>query len=232
MLIKTIKLTVSVCVAVACGAAATAALAAPVPGATYEARTAGGAYVVFTVSADGREVTSYEITGVVGDTCQFSAEGTRPSFPGAAIRNNAFSYGFGGQAFSFKGKFPGPRSASGSFHFHNDAVGTAKACDSGIVQWTATAKGQSYATRVSLSQVAGARLGGRVTSKHASCVASRAVTLWLGRQKIHSTVSTRNGSYGFARTALVRGRRVHVTVAVRSVQSAVCRAASSHTVGA
>ena len=68
MLFKTIKLTVSVCVAVACGAGATAALAASVPGATYKGRTAGGAYVVFTVSADGRKVSSYEITGVVGDT--------------------------------------------------------------------------------------------------------------------------------------------------------------------
>ena len=251
------RLGVVACVLVACGTAATAALATPVPGATYNGRTPNGAYVVFTVSADGSEVDSYEITGVIGDTCQFSAEGTPPAFPGAPITNNAFSYGFGGQAFNFAGTFPGAQSATGTYHFHNDALGTAKACDSGVVQWDATTTATpppngnggngegsnggsnkspggrlSYATRVSFRRIALTRLGGRITSKAAGCVGSRAVTLWLGKRKIRSTRSAKNGTYRFARTSLLRGRKVHVTVAVRTVTAAVCRAASSKTVGA
>ena len=213
-------------------ATAAPALASPVSGATYDGRTANGAYVRFTVSANGTQVDSYEITGVVGDTCQFSAQGTEPAFPGAPIKSNAFTYGFD-QAFSFSGRFPGARSATGTFHFHRDAIGAQPACDSGIVHWTATTTaGTAVKTRVSLHTMAVSRLGGRITAESATCTRSRTVTLWRGKHEIRSTRSGRGGSYWFARTAAVRGRRVHVTVAERTVKGAICGAASSNTVGA
>ena len=219
-------------VALLCAATAVPALASPVPGATYNGRTADGAYVVFTVSTNGTQVDSYEITGVVGDTCQFSAQGTEPAFPGAPIKSNAFTYGFA-QAFSFSGRFPGARSATGTFHFHRDAIGAQPACDSGVVRWTATTTaGTAVKTRVSLHTMALSRLGGRIIAKSATCTRSRTVTLWRGKHEIRSTRSGRGGSYWFARTAAVRGRRVHVTVAERTVKGAVCGAASSNTVGA
>ena len=219
-------------VAVVCAATAVPALASSVPGATYNGRTAGGAYVRFTVSADGRQVNSYEITGVIGDTCQFSAQGNEPAFPGAPITNNAFSYGFD-QAFSFSGRFSGAQSAMGTYQFHRDAIGGQPACDSGIVRWTATTAAKpTVKTSVSLHKMARARLGGRIIGEGGICTRSRTVTLWRGKHKIRSTRSGKGGSYWFARTAAVRGQRVHVTVAKRTVTGAICSAASSITVGA
>ena len=244
-------------VAVVCAATAVPALASSVPGATYNGRTAGGAYVRFTVSADGRQVNSYEITGVIGDTCQFSAQGNEPAFPGAPITNNAFSYGFD-QAFSFSGRFSGAQSAMGTYQFHRDAIGGQPACDSGVVRWTATTTAKpktteptasgptgsgptgsgptgsepTVRTSVSLHKMARARLGGRITAEGGICTRSRTVTLWRGKHKIRSTRSGKGGSYRFARTAAVRGQRVHVTVAKRTVTGAICSAASSNTVGA
>ena len=187
---------------------------------------------MFTVSADGSQVDSYEITGVIGDTCQFSAEGNEPAFPGAPIEHNAFTYGFD-QVFSFSGEFDGAQSATGTFHFHRDAIGAQPACDSGVVRWTATTTaGTAVKTRVSLHTMALSRLGGRIIAKSATCTRSRTVTLWRGKHEIRSTRSGRGGSYWFARTATVRGRLVHVTVATRMVTGAVCGAASSKTIGA
>jgi hypothetical protein len=219
-------------VAVVCAATAVPALASPVPGATYNGRTANGAYVRFTVSANGTQVDSYEITGVVGDTCQFSAQGTEPAFPGAPIKSNAFTYGFD-QAFSLSGRFPGARSATGTFHFHRDAIGAQPACDSGVVRWTATTTaGTAVKTRVSLHTMALSRLGGRITAKSATCTRGRTVRLWRGKHELRSTRSGKGGSFWFAHTAALRGRRVHVTVAKRAVRGAICGAASSNTVGA
>jgi hypothetical protein len=217
-------------VAVAFAATAVPALASPVSGATYNGRTADGAYVRFTVSANGKQVDSYEITGVVGDTCQFSAEGNAPAFPGAPIKGNAFTYGFDG-AFSFSGKFNGAQSATGTYHFHRNAVGAQPACDSGVVSWTATAAKTTIQTRVSLRKMALSRIGGQITAGRGTCTRSRTVTLWRGNKKIRSTRSGNGGSYWFARTAAVRGRRVHVTVATRMVTGAICSAATSKTVG-
>jgi len=248
-------------VALLCAATAVPALASPVPGATYNGRTADGAYVVFTVSADVSQVNSYEITGVIGDTCQFSAEGNEPAFPGAPIENNAFTYGFD-QVFSFSGDFDGAQSATGTYHFHRDAIGKQPACDSGVVSWTASttdeptvtrappsgspsptgssscprgcasSSSQFIKTRVSLHTMAFSRLGGRITASGATCTRGRIVTLWRGKRRIRSTRSGKGGSYWFARTATVRGRLVHVTVATRMVTGAICGAASSKTIGA
>jgi hypothetical protein len=254
------ELRVLVFAAIVCAAVAVPALASPVPGATYNGRTADGAYVRFTVSANGKQVDAYEITGVIGDTCQFSAEGNQPAFPGAPITGNGFTYGFDG-AFSFSGKFNGAQSASGTYHFHRNAVGTQPGCDSGVVSWTATTTAKPGAsptpggtsptpgtsstsgtpgtpgmatvkTRVSLRKMALARLGGQITAARGTCTRSRIVTLWRGNKKIRSTRSGNRGSYSFARTASVRGRRVHVTVAKSTVTGAICSAASSKTVGA
>jgi len=245
-------------VAVVCAVSAVPALASPVAGATYNGRTADGAYVRFTVSANGTQVNSYEITGVIGDTCQFSAQGNEPAFPGAPIKGNAFTYGFDG-AFSFSGKFNGAHSATGTYHFHRDAIGAQPACDSGVVSWTATTgtpgtsptSGTSptpgtpgtsptsgtpgmptVKTRVSLRKMALARLGGQITAARGTCTRSRTVTLWRGKKRIRSTRSGKRGSYWFARTASIRDRRVHVTVAKSTVTGAICSAASSKTVGA
>jgi hypothetical protein len=84
-----------------------------------------------------------------------------------------------------------------------------------------------YASHVSLQRMARRRLGGRITSKAVSCRSSRTVTLWLGRRKVRWTRSAKNGTYWFARSSSVRGRRVHVSVARRTVTAAVCGAASS-----
>jgi hypothetical protein len=228
--------------------------AGPVPGATYNARTTDGSYVVFTVSADGTKVISYEITGAMGPACQFTGEGGPPDFPGAPITNNSFTYSLG-NALTFAGTFTGPQSATGTYHFHNDALGPTPACDSGVVSWTATTTAKphggsggggggtggpgsgggtlSYRTQVSLHRIAASRLGGRITSRHAGCAARRTVTLWLGKRAIHKTRSAQNGAYRFARTHSVRGRKVHVTVAMRKLTAAaVCGAAASKPIGA
>jgi hypothetical protein len=76
------------------------------------------------------------------------------------------------------------------------------------------------------------RLGGQITAKRATCTRSRTVTLWWGKREIRRTRTGKRGSYSFARTAAVRGRRVHVTVAKLTVSGAICSAASSKTVGA
>jgi hypothetical protein len=125
-------------VAVLFGAVETFAAAADaVPGAVYSGWAADGAKVTFTVSNDGTMITSYRISGVPASTCDFEAGESAPEWKGTPISNNSFDYTVG-TAISFKGRFTGPQSASGTFRLTQPAVGNAPACDSGTVSWTAT----------------------------------------------------------------------------------------------
>lgn len=121
----------------ASGAAAAAADADPIAGATYNGVAADGATVTFTVSSDGTLVDSYKVSGVHVGACQFVGEGDTGIWPGAPIANDAFEYQFY-DAILFAGTFPGAQSASGTFRFYDPATSETAACDTGSVSWTAT----------------------------------------------------------------------------------------------
>jgi len=123
------------------GAGFAAAAAQPVAGATYSGTAADGGSVTFTVSSDGTLVDSYEISGVSGmepngGTCSFLGEGELGDWPGAPITGEVFSYDIG-SSLHFQGSFTGAQAASGTFRFDDPAAGTAPACDTGVVTWSA-----------------------------------------------------------------------------------------------
>ncbi len=118
--------------------AASAALAQPVPRATYTGVASDYAQITFTVPADGSSISSYSITNAQGNTCTFDGNGVLGSWPGTEIVNGAFDYAIG-SSFTFQGTFPGAQSAAGTFQFDNPANGEAPACMTGTVSWTATA---------------------------------------------------------------------------------------------
>ncbi|MGO9976526.1 MAG: hypothetical protein ACLP01_27695 [Solirubrobacteraceae bacterium] len=227
------------------------ALARVVPGATYQGKATDFAKVTFTVSANGEMVTSYSITDVRGNTCTFSGDGVAGSWAGTPIVNGAFVYMLG-SGLTFRGTFPGAQTASGTFQFHNNAVpGSAPACDSGVVSWTATTtaggnggsgKGGSgtrgsgtgpgahtalAATHVTFGKLSRTRIGGRLRSSSKNCLMSRTVILMRGSKRITTTRTKANGTYSFVRSGKVRGQRVHVQVTARTLASTLCEAALS-----
>lgn len=203
--------------------------------------------MTFTVSSDGTIVTSYRITNVHADNCQFTAEGDQGVWEGAPIVNNAFQYTYY-DAILFRGTFPGAQSASGQFRLYNHATSATAACDTGTVSWTATtatsptgssgtggpgrgtgpnAAKHHFATRVALRKLSTKRLGGRISSANKACRAGRTVILWRGSHRVASTKSKTDGSYSFVRSASVRGRRVRASSAVRTIRAGICAAGSS-----
>jgi len=225
-----------------------AAVAAPVPGATYNGVASDGGGVSFTLSQDGTLVVSYQLRGVPGNTCQFNADGGAEVWAGAPIEQNAFSYKEG-NALSFQGSFPGAQTASGSFQLHQDANGRSPACDTGVVTWTASTTSaprggpggagpggsgsgpgshrRSYATRVSLREASSQLLAGRVVSAVGACRAQRTVILWRGSRRIASTRTKRGGRFTFARSIEMRGRAIRASAPSRKVPTGACAAASS-----
>jgi hypothetical protein len=231
------------------------AAADPIAGATYSGVATDGADVGFTLSADGTLVTSYRITGVKANTCQFIAEGDNGVWRGAAIVAGAFTYTLDG-AILFQGTFPGAQSASGTFRLYDGATSATAACDTGIVSWTATTTAtpppgtggsgpsgggsgatsgggtggsqgkHAIATRVSFRELSRKRIGGRIRSSSATCRAARTVILWRGSRRIGSTKSKANGSFWFRRTARTHGR-VRASTPARTVHGVVCDAGSS-----
>ena len=229
--------------------AAAPAVADPVPGATYNGMAADGANVTFTVSPDGTLVDSYRITNVIANGCQFTAEGDKGVWEGAPIVNNAFSYQLGDAIF-FQGTFPGAQSASGTFRLHTGA------CETGTVAWTvkttanppppatggppgtggggggtgSSGGGGSkhvFVTRVTLRKLSSKRLGGRISSPSGACRAGATVILWRGQRRFARTKTKANGTYWFARSNAIRGRRVRASVLKRTVTAGVCAAGSS-----
>jgi hypothetical protein len=232
------------------------AAAYPVPGATYTGVASDGAQVQFTISSDGTLVTSYYLVGVQGNTCSLYTNGETPEWDGAPIGANAFDYEHAGSglvaSISFQGSFPGAQSASGTFSVHQDATSNSPACDTGTVSWTAmtTSKpsapgtgpggsgghgsgsgpggnGRTFVTRIRFRRLSRTHLGGRIGSPNLTCRARRKVYLWRGSHRIASTTSKANGSYTFARSAAVRGRRVRASSPARTISAGTCAAASS-----
>jgi hypothetical protein len=89
-----------------------------------------------------------------------------------------------------------------------------------------------YATLISVRDLTNASLGGRLSSQSKSCVSGRMLVLWRGKRKIASAKSHSNGSYAFTRSAKIRGKLVHVTVATHNGSAAVCGAVTSKNVTA
>ena len=254
------RLFAALMVVLASAIAVASAVASPVPGATYTGTAADGAQVKFTVSSDGTLVTSYYLVGVPGNDCSFYTNAEGPEWPGTPIAQNAFDYehtgsGLVATSISFRGSFPGPQSASGTFNLHQDATSDSPACDTGTVNWTATTSAQppatgsgpgsgpggstgsgagggaghrlAFATRIHLRRLSRALVGGRISSPNLTCRARRRVYLWRGSRRIASTMSKANGSYAFPRSAAIRGRRVRVSLPGRTVDAGTCMAASS-----
>ncbi|MGO9899305.1 MAG: hypothetical protein ACLP0J_06365 [Solirubrobacteraceae bacterium] len=117
------------------------AYADAIPDATYSFLAPGGESVTFTVSADGTIVNSYNITAVGqeagGNTCDFHAEGDSGVWQGAPIVNDTFQYSLGDDII-FDGQFTGAQSAAGTFRLYDPPLGSAPACDTGTLDWTAT----------------------------------------------------------------------------------------------
>jgi len=225
-----------------------------IAGAAYAGTAADGATVRFAIAADGTSVTSYRISDVPGSTCTFNAEGDASVWEGAPIVDGAFDYALE-DAIAFHGTFPGAQTAAGTFRFFNHATAATPACDSGTVSWSATttatpaaaggggAQGGGsqtsgsgggpapapprFATRVTLGRLSRTRLGGHVGSGVRACRGGRVVTLWRGQQRIATTRTRADGSFRFARSARVRGRRVRASTPLRTVKGALCTAGSS-----
>ncbi|UCH87248.1 MAG: hypothetical protein JSU97_02320 [Dehalococcoidia bacterium] len=108
------------------------ASAQPVAGATYTGTHSGGGAVEFPVSGDGSQVLGFTAYDVPGDACEFQG----PWFLPIALDIVDDSFGPG---------IPGLYEVSGSFPSEGNAEGTLRlvvedpACDSGVVDWTATA---------------------------------------------------------------------------------------------
>jgi hypothetical protein len=243
-------LTAALIAAVGSASAVLPAVASPVPGASYDGMAADGASVHFTVSPDGTIVDSYEITGVHGNTCVFTAEGIQGGWPGAPIGGNQFHYQLGPN-IDFHGVFNGRQSASGTFRLYDEATSQKPVCDTGSVSWTATtttappASGvlgssgsgvgagpsgsgkTTFATRVALRRASQRMLGGSVTSTRASCRAGRTIVLWQGRKRVSSTKTSAKGIFSFSRSTKTRGRAVRASVLAKSQPTAVCGAGSS-----
>jgi hypothetical protein len=224
------------------------AAADPIPGATYSGVAADGARLTLKVSSDGTIVTSYRITNVKTNSCQFTAEGDEGAWEGAPIVNNAFEYRYY-DAILFRGSFPGVQSASGQFRLYNHASAATAACDTGTVSWTVTtaarppsgssgpgapgrgtgpnATKHRFATRMAFRKLSRTRLGGRIISSTKACRAGRTVILWRGSRRVASTKSKADGSYSFARSAAVRGRRVRASSTARTIRAGICSAGSS-----
>lgn len=228
---------------------ASVAYADAIPGAAYSGRAANGARVDFTVSSDGTLVDSYSVSDSKGSTCTFNAAGQKGFWEGAPISGRVFDYRLA-SAFFLHGTFTGPQSAAGTFQFHNAAIGSTPACDTGVVSWTATTTatppsgGQGnggngngtggvhssrpkFATRVALRKLSAKRLGGRISSSTRACRSGRALIIWRGGHRIGSTRTQAGGRYSFRRTPALRGRRVRVTALARSVPAGTCAAGSS-----
>lgn len=210
----------------------------------------------FVIAADGTSVTSYRISDVPGSTCTFNAEGDASIWEGAPIVDGAFDYALE-DAIAFHGTFPGAQTAAGTFRFDNHATSATPACDTGTVSWTAATTaappatggggaggggGQTggtpsgtpkptaaprYATHVTFGRLSHTRLGGHIGSASRACRAGRVVTLWLGQRRIATTRTRTDGSFRFARSARVRGRRVRASTPLRTVKGALCTAGSS-----
>jgi hypothetical protein len=127
----------AVVLAAALATAAAPAVADPIAGASYTGVAADGAAVTFTISPDGTLVNSYRVSGARGDTCVFTGEGDEAIWEGAPIVSNSFQYRLY-DSILFRGTFPGPQSAAGTFRFYNRATSASPACDTGTVSWTAT----------------------------------------------------------------------------------------------
>jgi hypothetical protein len=234
--------------------AASSALGAEIPGATYTGTHPGGGTIEFTVSADGTRLDSYRIRDVPGDTCIFNAGGDKGEWEGAAIIDHAFEYRLY-ESLIFRGAFSGAQSASGTFRMSNPAVpGVKPACDTGTVPWTATTTAtpattatgssqragspaapasptgtakRSFGTSIGLRRLGKTKLAGRIRSAHSGCASKRRVTLKRGSTTIGSTLSRADGTFRFPRSASIRGRLVRATVSVRTGATATCAAGSS-----
>lgn len=236
--------------------AAVPATASPVPDATYYGVASDGAGVTITVSPDGTLVTAYELRGVPGDGCQFYANGSEGDWAGSPIEQNSFSYQLG-DAILLQGTFTGAQTVQGTFDLHRDASGSTAACDSGTVNWTATTSatpppggggsgggsgstsgsgsgsGQGghhrppFKTSVFLRGASRVRIYGTVKSPVGACRARRMVYLWRGSRRVASTKSAAGGKFWFPLTAQMKGRPVRASVALHTVGSGACAAASS-----
>lgn len=230
---------------------APAALGAAIPGATYNGTAADGARVTFTVSPDGTIVDSYRISGVMANNCMFLGEGDQGVWPGAPIVAGMFEYHLY-DAILFRGSFPGPQNASGTFRFDNHATPPAPACDTGEVSWTATTTATPPSTGTPGGQPGGGKLGGgtppkkptfvtrmqirkrgsklvvgQIRSSDAACRADRKVILWRGRRQFAATRSKADGTFAFKRSAKLRGHSVRASAPRQAIRAGICAAGSS-----
>ncbi len=241
--------------------ASLAALAPPVPGATYHGIASDYGVVTFTVSADGTSLASYSIsahgtTSTKYQTCSFqSIGGDGWSTP---ITHDSFNYS-PDTSVAFTGTFNGRRSASGTFELSKASTPGSLACSTGPVTWTATVTstgsrggggggatgngggtngngGGSGATHVAtvviFHRLSSTRIGGSLRSSGKGCASSRTLILWRGSRRIATTRSKANGTYSFTRSRTVRGRTVRVQVTQRTIAGFVCEPAMSNGVRA
>jgi hypothetical protein len=224
-----------------------------IPGATYKFTAQGGLSMTFSVSADGSTVDFYNITAVGheanGGTCDFHAEGDRGIWAGAPIVNNTFKYNLGDNIV-FEGRFTGGQSAAGTFTLYDPPLGSAQACHSGTMNWTATTTAKpphstgngggsstgngggsdpkrTYRTGVSLHRASLRKLAGRITATVGVCRVDRKVTLWIGHRRIATTLSRSSGSFSFRRTMRMRGKSVRASASNANLPALICGAGSS-----
>jgi len=108
------------------------ASAQPMAGATYRGTHSGGGTVQFTVSGDGSEVQGFTASDAPGDVCEFC--GPSPFPIPLEILDNGFGPGIPG-LYEVSGAFPSEGRAQGTLRLALDEP----PCDSGVLEWTATA---------------------------------------------------------------------------------------------
>jgi hypothetical protein len=124
------------------------ASAQPIAGATYTGDITGCddppcGTVEFTVSGDGSQVEGFTAYDVPGDVCEFEGPWSYPPVP-LDIEDDAFGPGILG-LYEVSGSFPSEGNAEGTLRLATPDP----ACDSGVLDWTATTSATPTATATS-----------------------------------------------------------------------------------
>jgi hypothetical protein len=109
-----------------------AAVAQPIPGASYEGPVSGGGKVEFRVALDGKFVTRFRAEDVPGTLCEVEFIEATPSGDGFPISSDSFESLPLDLQFRFHGDFPALQQASGSLSIFSGG------CITGTKSWTAS----------------------------------------------------------------------------------------------
>jgi hypothetical protein len=226
------------------------ALAAAVPGATYNGTASDGATITLKISSNGTRVTAYSAFGIFGkdqngQTCQDTTSVGPTGWGGAPIAHTSFHDSVG-TTFSIDGTFGRAQSASGTFTLSQPAQGGSPGCATGTVSWTATTASKpgngtgnpgssgggrkTFRVRVTFHRLAQRKLLGRLKASAKSCTARRMVYLWSGHRRLGTRRATAKGAFSFSVRQGWHRKRVHASVKRLTTKTSICTAGTSSTV--